>query len=585
MFRPNQIAINQKILLAAMLAPTLGLGNLSLADDVTYRSVVLSGTQAPGQPQDVVFDAFSSPRLRANGNLAFWAKLVGPGIEETNNGAIWRDLGSGLGLALRESDPVPQVPDLFFASVPMPALTDLGTINVTGAWPHGPYPEQSTKLLGIFAEDSAFALTPLAVEQSPPPGMPDALVRSLAPAAANAQGGIAFAATTSAGSGLWLGSGDADPDLLLATGGAPPNFQAAEVRHIDQPALNSQSGLITRISFVMDPQIEDVIDHGIILHDRGHSLDMIAWTSGSVEGLPANTEITALSATPAMASLLDAPFYSFTATIDGQGVDPTRNEVLIAPSTFNWDPIAVVFEGSQVPDLEQGVLFSSLRPQVAMNQNGQVAFVSSLQGFFLTPENNSALWIWTAREDNRFGETHLLARENDPLVNESGDVRIASFTAPVALNNRGYTAFLAQLRGDDVTPESNFALVLVDPQGIAKSVVRTGDQIDVGDGDVRTVTSIEFDSGLPDAAYSQFTDANDMIIGLGFDGIAGTSGIFIASICPADFNSDGVQNILDFLAFLNAYNARDPMADVNGDGFVNTQDFVLFLNAYSSGCA
>lgn len=54
--------------------------------------------------------------------------------------------------------------------------------------------------------------------------------------------------------------------------------------------------------------------------------------------------------------------------------------------------------------------------------------------------------------------------------------------------------------------------------------------------------------------------------------------------CPADFNGDGIVNTLDFLAFLNAYNAGDLAADFNGDGTVNTLDFLAFLNAFNTGC-
>lgn len=54
--------------------------------------------------------------------------------------------------------------------------------------------------------------------------------------------------------------------------------------------------------------------------------------------------------------------------------------------------------------------------------------------------------------------------------------------------------------------------------------------------------------------------------------------------CAADFNNDGTVNTLDFLAFLNAFNAADPAADFNGDGTVNTLDFLAFLNAFNAGC-
>ncbi|HZW10719.1 MAG TPA: GC-type dockerin domain-anchored protein [Phycisphaerales bacterium] len=52
----------------------------------------------------------------------------------------------------------------------------------------------------------------------------------------------------------------------------------------------------------------------------------------------------------------------------------------------------------------------------------------------------------------------------------------------------------------------------------------------------------------------------------------------------ADFNGDGGINTLDFLLFLNQWNARDPATDLNLDGAINSLDFLFFLNAYTSGC-
>jgi len=54
--------------------------------------------------------------------------------------------------------------------------------------------------------------------------------------------------------------------------------------------------------------------------------------------------------------------------------------------------------------------------------------------------------------------------------------------------------------------------------------------------------------------------------------------------CGADFNGDLTVNTQDVLAFLNAWNGRDPRADFNGDGVINTQDVIAFLNAWTSGC-
>ena len=54
--------------------------------------------------------------------------------------------------------------------------------------------------------------------------------------------------------------------------------------------------------------------------------------------------------------------------------------------------------------------------------------------------------------------------------------------------------------------------------------------------------------------------------------------------CPPDFNGDGILDSLDALAFLNAFNDRDPRADYDRNGTINTLDFIGFLNAFNAGC-
>jgi hypothetical protein len=59
---------------------------------------------------------------------------------------------------------------------------------------------------------------------------------------------------------------------------------------------------------------------------------------------------------------------------------------------------------------------------------------------------------------------------------------------------------------------------------------------------------------------------------------------FLLPLCPADFDRDGRVTILDVVAFLNAFVARDPSADVNHDAALNILDVVYFLNAFGRGC-
>ncbi|MGV6815018.1 MAG: GC-type dockerin domain-anchored protein [Phycisphaerales bacterium] len=57
-----------------------------------------------------------------------------------------------------------------------------------------------------------------------------------------------------------------------------------------------------------------------------------------------------------------------------------------------------------------------------------------------------------------------------------------------------------------------------------------------------------------------------------------------AGICPADLDGDGVLTFFDISAFLNAFNAQDPIADFDGDGSFTFFDVSGFLNAYNAGC-
>jgi hypothetical protein len=58
----------------------------------------------------------------------------------------------------------------------------------------------------------------------------------------------------------------------------------------------------------------------------------------------------------------------------------------------------------------------------------------------------------------------------------------------------------------------------------------------------------------------------------------------LLSSCDADFNGDGALDILDFVAFQNAFVGGEAGADFDGDGELTILDFVAFQNAFQAGC-
>lgn len=54
--------------------------------------------------------------------------------------------------------------------------------------------------------------------------------------------------------------------------------------------------------------------------------------------------------------------------------------------------------------------------------------------------------------------------------------------------------------------------------------------------------------------------------------------------CYADINMDGYVDFLDYLEFLNLYEAHDRRVDFTGDGLVDFSDYLEFLNLYGNSC-
>ena len=101
------------------------------------------------------------------------------------------------------------------------------------------------------------------------------------------------------------------------------------------------------------------------------------------------------------------------------------------------------------------------------------------------------------------------------------------------------------------------------------------------------VTATRGDDGIPFFAYDLSQGVNGTWVGFenAYPDSHSTGGAaWVGAACPPDLNGDGEVNTLDFLAFLNAWSAGEPVADWNGDGVVDTRDFLVYLNDWVAGC-
>jgi hypothetical protein len=140
--------------------------------------------------------------------------------------------------------------------------------------------------------------------------------------------------------------------------------------------------------------------------------------------------------------------FAFQATISGPNVIASNNDGVWSKQDGVLKPIAL--EGSAAPGAAAGVLFNSFS-EVAMNANGQIAFVGTLTGAGVTAANDGGIWATTTS-----GELRLIAREGSPLApDQSGDVSALYFAGGSnnedgqrsGFNDRGELAFLATIVG------------------------------------------------------------------------------------------------------------------------------------------
>lgn len=86
---------------------------------------------------------------------------------------------------------------------------------------------------------------------------------------------------------------------------------------------------------------------------------------------------------------------------------------------------------------------------------------------------------------------------------------------------------------------------------------------------------------------SSAPETGDVTVGMWRDpGVSLSATVTVpgAGVCAADLDGSGDLNFFDISAFLNGFNASDPIADFDNNGLFNFFDVSGFLNAFNDGC-
>ena len=329
--------------------------------------VAREGTQAPGLPAGVNFARLFGPLINDAGQTGFSSYLEGPGVDETNNYAVWSEGLGSLAVVARLGDPAPGTPE--------------GVVFVRGSLP-----------LVSWAIGGA-GQTPMQAFLAGPGVIPGV-------------GGN--------DRGIWSG-GPGSLELIARAGDPAPGL--GEGLNFDRflialTLMTNGAGQTSFFAYLIGPDVDNLND-GSIWSEGSGSLAMVAREGSRAPGMEEGVNV--LGLIPG-AVLNGAGQTAFVAYLIGPGVDQMNNSGVWSEGSGALELVAR--EGSPAPGTAEGVTFSSIFPGPVMNANGQVAFTASLNGEGVDGSNNFGVWA-----EDRNGLLTLVIREGDRIEVAPGDVR------------------------------------------------------------------------------------------------------------------------------------------------------------------
>ncbi|GJM19766.1 MAG: hypothetical protein DHS20C14_19790 [Phycisphaeraceae bacterium] len=557
----------------------------------SFRTVAVTGEQAPGLAAGTTFIGFSRMSISAGGDAAFLGMIEGPGVL---NGAfgngVWHEPAGGpLAFVAQQRGLVPiiggtaqiesfgvyppvhnaQGDVLFFATLRQGGGIGFG--NARGLWRTAP---------GSFT-------TLVVREGDATTGVDDETTFSFMESTPllNASGQSAFTALTrnpgGSGGGMWRAEPNGGLVPLVTTGTAVPGESAgvafALPKYVNHTPINA-AGDVLFVGSIAGVGIDSTNNLGIWAVGADGSIDEIAR-----EGDPA----------PGIAGVFGdfgAPTHNTAGDVvglcvlTGAGVS-SENDTGIWVLRDDRAPAPIALEGDQVPGLPGGLVFAEFNSP-RLNELGCIVFRARVAGPGVDESNE---WgVWSVQPN---GAAAILVRSSDAAPGFPAGAWFDTVGTPV-LGASGAIVFTGTVAGPGVAPDTR-GVWMSRGRGSPALLVREGTQIQsIGpDGSVRAfdVTDVTFLAQVDQDGGPRSVSAQDeVLVGLGFGSFPSLdNGVFVISSepCnPADLNADGVLNVDDIEAFVTAFLSADLAADCDANTVLNVDDIECFVAAFLAGC-
>lgn len=491
---------------------------------VIYQRVVGRGDPAPGAEagSSLTFRGFSSPSIGPAGQVAFGGALAGPGVNDWNDAGYWAGRAGSLGMVMREQAAAPGTDATY-----RPPLPAFGPV---------PPPVNSSGAVLFFSALTSGRFGDGGIWIGPPGGV-ELVARTGDPAPATAAGvtygtgrtGFALnddghsafitslmgdGVTATNNSAVWSGPAGA-VGLAARTGSAAPGAGRATFRTFGVPVLHD-SGTVAFYAGLTGPGSTGGNGSGIWI-GTSDGLEPAAVTGTP---LPGDRTLTAVA--EGLVGLDAQGQVGFRAYTSRPDRSPSESLWVGAPGSLSL----VAEQGAPAPGT--ATTFTGFVTGPALNDRGDVAFHA---GVAEVVDGRASRGIWAGQP----GALRPLVLHGQPAP-VGGDVPAHfEYVQSPWLNNTGHVAFYALLKADDGSFESRQSLWVAGPSGQLHLIAHEGGTIDLGGGDVRTITALEVGASFPFEATSTtagtplpFNDAAQFAFVAYFPG--GDSAIVVATV-------------------------------------------------------
>lgn len=475
---------------------------------VQLRAVAFENDTMPGLKGPLT--RYNLPVLNENGDAAFIG--VAGGLM-----GVWKEVSGDLTLVAREGDPAPGTVSATFRVFEDLIFNDAGHVAFVATLEGVP----STDAAGIWAEDrqglhKVVQQGDLAPVPEDPEnryfGRPFAQdMSTIFPVVFNNQSQVAFYSelrfedTSIAGEGLFM---EVERELESVYSTRFPGTTGGFIDVSNNNTLNDQGAV------------------GVVTTAEGNEIDVPGGPSKDDEAPDTQGAVFVGFGRPVINS--DGAL-AFRGTLGGSaGVVVGLGENTAYFNTAKGLEL-IARENSSAPGTE--TVFNNLTGAPLLNDLGEVAFEAPLRG---APSDRS--WgIWTTSGG---GVLRLVIRAGDavPGAEQQTVFRHSSalpFAKTYVLNARDNLLFVAQMTGPSID-QSNDLAIFAEVRGEVIMVLREGDLVEVGPGDIRTIAGfsdsvgnlgIAGGSGNADGRRSAFNNRDQVAVGLQF--LGGTSGVFV----------------------------------------------------------